>query len=267
MKITCDNVQPPTGPLNNYWLNTWILQAVPHGMFFHGNDPGGHFGTEWWFVNFGKNGFLMNLVICWFLLHVFQAWKYMQNITDKSTPNQSHQKDTLSMAGFKSSMGLSYEYNYDGLASFFPKKNSTSKMFSTFPFCRMELYKKHLNSRWSISITKCGCVQWKSAHQAGWIFTTFQNVFSLRVCNPRLLFYSFGVIICQTVTDHCRYAATGADVPACEPDLLRCFGRKGHGCKPPTWRIIPIHKPSRPFGRGIILRGRLTNHGYKPFSN
>jgi len=36
-----------------------------------------------------------------------------------------------------------------------------------------------------------------------------------------LLFYSFGVIICQTVTDHCRYAATGADVPACEPDLLR----------------------------------------------
>lgn len=102
MKITCDNDQPPTGPLNNYWLNTWILQAVPHGMFFHGNDPGGHFGTEWWFVNFGKNGFLMNLVICWFLLHVFQAWKYMQNITDKSTPNQSHQKDTLSMAGFKS---------------------------------------------------------------------------------------------------------------------------------------------------------------------
>ena len=78
-----------------------------------------------------------------------------------------------------------------------------------------------------------GVFNGKSAHQAGWIFTTFQNVFLLRVCNPRLLFYSFGVIICQTVTDHCRYAATGADVPACEPDLLRCFGRKGHGCKPP----------------------------------
>ena len=51
----------------------------------------------------------------------------MQNITHKSTPNQSHQKDTLSMAGFKSSMGLSYEYNYDGLASFFPKEKQHLK--------------------------------------------------------------------------------------------------------------------------------------------
>ena len=74
----------------------------------------------------------------------------MQNITDRSTPNESHQKDPLSMADFKSSVGLSYEYNYDGLVSFFPKKNSTSKTFSTFPFCSMDVvslwYKKHLNS-------------------------------------------------------------------------------------------------------------------------
>ena len=99
------------------------------------------------------------------------------------------QKDPLSMAGSKSSMGLSYEYNYDGLASFFPKKNSTSKMFSTFPFCSMELYTKSTSTLFeAFPSQNVGVFSGSQLTRLVESSPPSKTCFSLRVCNPRLLF-------------------------------------------------------------------------------
>ena len=78
MEITCDKVQPPTGPSNNYWLNTWILRAGPNGMmwlFSMETTPADTLEQNGDLWISGKMDSSWIWWLCWFLLHFFPSVK------------------------------------------------------------------------------------------------------------------------------------------------------------------------------------------------